>query len=111
MKLTQGEKSHIKNQVSKHHGEYTNTIIDMFEVLYNNGNIKGYDTIETLEHKASDENLGGEIPNWLYDVISYEELNNILDNPFPFTWGEEYIELSGEYYDITNIIELVQKGQ
>lgn len=99
----------ILEQIEQHH-EKAEQITAIFELLYHNNDICSLTAIEVLEKTAKDNRLGDEdIPSWLYECISYDDLCEYIESLHIFECGNDFIKLEdNEYYYIRDIVNLVE---
>lgn len=106
LKLAQRGCIEVYNQLKEYHGENAYIIAKLFETLYNTNQIQGYNIIETLEKQENSI-----IPSWLYDVIERNYIVDMLNENNPISLGENYVMIDDEYYNITHIIEFIERNK
>lgn len=100
----------IFNQILKHHEKNAKTIYDIFSILYSENKLSSMNVLDVIEQTVKDNNLGGTLPTWLYDVISYDEFCDYLEGCEVVELGEDYIRVGfNEYYYIRDIVNMVEK--
>ena len=109
VKLDQQTKDYIYSQLENYYNdEECNSIIEVFEPLYNNDKICSMSAVEVIEETASINHQGGTLPMWLYDVVSYEDFCEYIESLDVIELGEDFIKVDyGEYYQISDIANLV----
>lgn len=109
IKIDQKTSEYIYSQLESYYNdEECNAIISVFITLYDSGKICSMSVIEVIEETASINHLGGALPMWLYDIVSYEDFCEYLEELEVISLGEDFIKVDdGEYYQITDIVNLV----
>ena len=109
IKLDQQASDYIYSQLENYYNDdECNTIIEIFQNLYDNNKICSMSAVEVIEETASINHLGGKLPMWLYDVVSYEDFCDYIESLEVIELGEDFIKIdNNEYYQISNIVNLV----
>lgn len=112
VKLDQQTSDYIYSQLENYYSDdECNSIIEVFQTLYDSDKICSMSSVEVIEETASINHLGGELPMWLYDVVSYEDFCEYIESLEVIELGEDFIKVDdGEYYQISDIVNLVLEG-
>ena len=111
VKLYQQTSDYIYSQLENYYNdEECNAIIEIFQTLYDSNKICSMSAVEVIEETANINHLGGALPMWLYDVVSYEDFCEYIESLDVISLGEDFIKVDdGEYYQISDIANLVFK--